>query len=156
MHILTQKKERCISQGTEAKKTTAAIGNKFRPDAICWQGKLFHPNSPFEAQASRGVDVGPLLEMRLRSQQVFAQRRRQMEDQSPWMGKSQYSTILQHPNCDTSKETSKDKIVSKPRKKSRMNQFGDSGAGRSLGCKRRERQEEQDRAKQTRSGCVRF
>ena len=83
-----------------------------------------------------------------------------MEEQSHWMRKSlaQYSPILQHTTCDslTPKEASKDKNVTKPRKKNRTNQFGDTIMGRSLGCKRGERQQQQalpeNRAKQTRSG----
>ena len=156
MMCVLQKED--TSLGTEAEKT-AAIGSKPQPEAICQQlqrrGKLVHENSPFEAQqAPRGADVGPLLEMRLRSQQVFAQRRRMEEQQSQWMGNSlaQYnSPILQHPL--TPKEASKDKYVTKPRKTSRINQFGDGpDMGRFLGCKRSEKQEE--RAKQTRSGYV--
>ena len=91
---------------------------------------------------------------------MFAQRRRMEEQQSHWMGNSlaQYnSPILQHPL--TPKEANKDKYVTKPRKKSRMNQFGDgTGMGRYLGCKRSEKQEQQagaeNRAKETRSGYV--
>ena len=82
------------------------------------------------------------------------------EQQSHWMGNSlaQYnSPILQHPL--TPKEANKDKYVTKPRKKSRMNQFEDgTGMGRYLGCKRSEKQEQQagaeNRAKETRSGYV--
>ena len=160
MMCVLQKED--TSLGTEAEKT-AAIGSKPQPEAICQQlqrrGKLVHENSPFEAQqAPRGADVGPLLEMRLRSQQVFAQRRRMEEQHSHWMENSlaQYkNSVLQHPL--TPKESSKDKYVTKPRKKSRMNQFGDSAdmGNRSLGCKRSERQQqagEENRAKETRSG----
>ena len=109
------------------------------------------------------MSVGPLLEMRLRSQEVFAQMRR-MEEQAHWIGKNliHHNAIFQHPSCDglTPKEASKDKNVTKPRKKSKMNQFGNTDMGRSLRCQRSQKPQQQflpeDRAKQTRSGYVMY
>ena len=78
------------------------------------------------------------------------------EQQSHWMGNS-----LAQYNNSIMQEALKEKYVTKPRKKSRMNQFGDgTDMGRSLGCKRSENQQQQqqagaeNRAKQTRSGYV--
>ena len=99
------------------------------------------------------MDPGPLLEMRLRSQeQGFAQRRRM--EQSRWIGKN--LTQYRHTSCEklTPGGGNKNRRINKLQRNSHCNLFYDAGMSQSVRCKVSEQVSDltEDMIRQTRSG----
>ena len=77
---------------------------------------------------------GPLLEMRLRSQEQGLAQRRRVEEQSHWIGKN--LTQYRHTSCEklTHRERNKNKRVNKLQRNSQRNLFYDAGMSQSVRC----------------------
>ena len=79
------------------------------------------------------MDPGPLMEMRLRSQEQGLAQRRRME-QSRWIGKN--FTEYRHTSCEklTHRERNKNKRINKVQRNSQRNLFYDAGMSQSVRC----------------------
>ena len=80
------------------------------------------------------MDPGPLLEMRLRSQEQGLAQRRRMEELSRWIGKNlaQY----RHTSCEKlpPKDRNKNRRINKLQRNSQRNLFYDAGMRQSVRC----------------------
>ena len=96
------------------------------------------------------MDPGPLLEMRLRSQEQGLAQRRRMEEQSHWIGKN----FIQYRHTSREKLTHRDRNKNKRVNKLQRNLFYDTGMSQSVRDKVSEQVPDlrEDVIRQTRSG----
>ena len=80
------------------------------------------------------MDPGPLLEMKLRSQEQGLAQRRRMEEQSRWIGKN--FTEYRHTSCErlTPRGRNRDRRINKLQRNSQRNLFYDAGMSQSVRC----------------------
>ena len=96
------------------------------------------------------MDPGPLLEMRLRSQEQGLAQRRRMEEQSRWIGKN----FTQYRHTSREKLTHRDRNKNKRVNKLQRNLFYDTGMSQSVRDKVSEQVPDlrEGEIRQTRSG----
>ena len=80
------------------------------------------------------MDPGPLLEMRLRSQEQGLDQRRRVEEQSRWIGKN--FTQYRHTSCEKliPMDRNKNRRINMLQRNSQRNLFYDAGMSQSVRC----------------------